>query len=53
VKSAPTVVALGEKYRIEMPISNDVYSVLQGEKSPRQIFRGLLQSTVGAESEPG
>jgi len=53
VKSAPTVVALGEKYGIEMPISNDVYSVLQGEKSPRQIFRGLLQSTVGAESEPG
>ena len=53
VKSAPTVVALGKKYGIEMPITNDVYSVLQGEKSPRQIFRGLLQSTVGAESEPG
>ncbi len=53
VKSAPTVMALGEQYGIEMPITHDVYSVLQGEMTPRQVFRGLLKSTVGAESEPG
>ncbi|MBT8059103.1 MAG: NAD(P)H-dependent glycerol-3-phosphate dehydrogenase, partial [Gammaproteobacteria bacterium] len=53
VKSAPTVMALGEKYGIEMPITRDVYTVLQGERTPRQVFRGLLQSTVGAEHEPG
>jgi glycerol-3-phosphate dehydrogenase (NAD(P)+) len=53
VKSAPTVVALGERYGVEMPITRDVFSVLQGERSPRQAFRGLLKSTVGAESEPG
>ena len=53
VKSAPTVVALGERYGVEMPITRDVYSVLQGERSPSQAFRGLLKSTVGAESEPG
>ena len=53
VKSAPTVIALGEQHGIEMPISRDVYSVLQGEKTPRQVFRGLLKSTVGSEWEPG
>jgi glycerol-3-phosphate dehydrogenase (NAD(P)+) len=53
VKSAPTVIALGERYGIETPIMRDVYSVLQGEGTPRQAFRGLLRTTVGAESEPG
>jgi glycerol-3-phosphate dehydrogenase (NAD(P)+) len=53
VKSAPTVMALGEQYGIEMPITRDVMSVLQGERSPGQAFRGLLKSSVGAESEPG
>lgn len=53
VKSAPTVKALGEQFGIEMPITGDVLSVLNGEKTPRQAFRGLLMSTVGAESEPG
>jgi glycerol-3-phosphate dehydrogenase (NAD(P)+) len=53
VKSAPTVVALGEQYDVEMPITRDVYSVLQGGKTPGQVFRGLLKSSVGAESEPG
>jgi len=53
VKSAPTVEALGEKYGVEMPITGDVMSVLKGERTPRQAFRGLLKSTVGSESEPG
>jgi glycerol-3-phosphate dehydrogenase (NAD(P)+) len=53
VKSAPTVLALGEQYGIETPITADVYSVLQGERTARQAFGGLLRSTVGAESEPG
>jgi glycerol-3-phosphate dehydrogenase (NAD(P)+) len=53
VKSAPTVMALGKEYGIEMPITGDVMTVLQGDKSPRQAFRGLLQSSVGSEAEPG
>jgi len=53
VKSAPTVAALGEQYGIEMPITGDVLSVLKGERTPRLAFRGLLKSSVGAESEPG
>jgi glycerol-3-phosphate dehydrogenase (NAD(P)+) len=53
VKSAPTVMALGERYGVEMPITGDVFSVLQGERTPSQAFRGLLKSMVGSESEPG
>ena len=53
VKSSPTVVALGKRYGVDLPISRDVYAVLQGERTPRQAFRGLLKSTAGAESEPG
>ena len=53
VKSAPAVIALGEEYDVEMPVSRDVFSVLQGERTPGQIFRGLLKSSAGAESEPG
>ena len=53
VKSAGTVVALGQRHGVEMPITTDVYSVLQGERTPRLAFRGLLKSAVGAESEPG
>jgi len=53
VKSTPTVVALGERYGVEMPIANDVLSVLKGERTPRQVFWGLLKATAGSESEPG
>jgi glycerol-3-phosphate dehydrogenase (NAD(P)+) len=53
VKSAPTVAALGEQYGVEMPITHDVLSVLNGDRTPQQAFRGLLGSSVGAESEPG
>jgi len=53
VKSAPAVIALGEQYDVEMPVSRDVFSVLQGERTPGQIFRGLLKSSAGAESDPG
>jgi len=53
VKSAPAVMALGEEYGVEMPITHDVFSVLQGEMTPRQVFRGLLKSSAGSEWEPG
>jgi len=53
VKTAPTVVALGEAHGIEMPICADVLAVLEGRKTARQAFRGLLRSTVGSEAEPG
>jgi len=53
VKSAPAIMALADKYNVDMPISRDVYSVICGEKTPRQIFMGLLKTEAGAESEPG
>jgi len=53
VKSAPAVIALSDKYGVEMPIARDVYRVLQKGGTARQAFRGLLRVQAGAESEPG
>ncbi len=53
VKSAPTVIALAEKHGVSMPISRDVFDVLQGHRTPSEIFRGLLRTAAGAESEAG
>ncbi|MCB1674847.1 MAG: NAD(P)H-dependent glycerol-3-phosphate dehydrogenase [Halioglobus sp.] len=53
VKSAPAVIALSERYEIEMPIVSDVYRVLSGQTTASRIFRGLLRVSAGAESEPG
>ncbi len=53
VKSAPTVMALAEKHGVSMPISRDVYDVIQGTRSPSEIFRGLLRTAAGSESEAG
>lgn len=53
VKSAPVVMALADKYEIEMPIASDVYKVVSGTSTARRAFRGLLRVHAGAESEPG
>jgi glycerol-3-phosphate dehydrogenase (NAD(P)+) len=53
VKSAPAVMALAERYGVSMPISRDVFDVLQSRRTPTQIFTGLLRSAAGAESEAG
>jgi glycerol-3-phosphate dehydrogenase (NAD(P)+) len=52
-KSAPAVMALAEKYQVEMPIATDVYSVITGKSDARAAYRGLLRVTAGAESDPG
>lgn len=52
-KSAPAVMALAEKYAIDMPITRDVYRVITGETNARGVYRGLLRVAAGAESEPG
>ncbi|RLA59571.1 MAG: NAD(P)H-dependent glycerol-3-phosphate dehydrogenase, partial [Gammaproteobacteria bacterium] len=52
-KSAPAVLALSDKYGVEMPIARDVYRVLSGDASASRAFRGLLRVEAGAESEPG
>jgi glycerol-3-phosphate dehydrogenase (NAD(P)+) len=52
-KSAPAVMALAEKYGIDMPITRDVYRVITGETNASGVYRGLLRVAAGAESEPG
>jgi len=52
-KSAPAVIALSERYGVEMPIASDVYRVLSGDATASRAFRGLLRVEAGAESEPG
>lgn len=53
VKSAPTVMALADKYDLAMPIARDVYDVTQGKRDAQEVFRGLLRSSVGDEAHPG
>jgi len=53
VKSAPAVMALANRYQVAMPIAEEVYEVVQGNRSALHAFRGLLRSDAGAESEPG
>ena len=52
-KSAPAVMALAEEYGIDMPITRDVYRVINGDMNARGAYRGLLRVEAGAESEPG
>ena len=53
VKSAPTVIALAEQHGIDMPISRDVFDVIQGTKTPVQAFRGLTRTIARSEAEAG
>ena len=53
VKSAPTVVQLAERHGISMPISRDVLDVIEGNRTPSEIFRGLLRRSAGSEAEAG
>lgn len=53
VKSAPTVIELAREHEVAMPIAEDVFKVVTGASSARGVYRGLLRTTAGAESEPG
>ncbi len=53
VKSAPAVIALAEKYGVDMPIAREVFQVVQDKSTARRAFRGLLKTMAGAESDPG
>jgi glycerol-3-phosphate dehydrogenase (NAD(P)+) len=53
VKSAPAVIALAEKYDVDMPIAREVFEVIQGRSTPEEAFRGLIRTAAGAESDPG
>ena len=53
VKSAPTVIALAKQYGVSMPISQDVFDVIQGNRKAPEVFRGLIRTLAGAESDAG
>lgn len=53
VKSAPAVMALARQHCVSMPISEDVFDVIQGHKKASEAFRGLIRTAAGAESEAG
>jgi len=47
------VIELAREHGIVLPISEDVYKVVTGESNARGVYRGLLRTQPGAESEPG
>ena len=42
-KTAVAAVKLAEKYHIDMPITQTVYAVLQGETSPKKALKALME----------
>jgi len=53
VKSAKTVLQLGEEYECEMPIATEVNGVVNDGRTAQDAFRGLLKRVAGAEADPG
>jgi glycerol-3-phosphate dehydrogenase (NAD(P)+) len=53
VKSAKTVLQLGEEFECEMPIASEVNGVINEGRTAQDAFRGLLKRAAGAEADPG
>lgn len=53
VKSAKTVLLLGEEHGVEMPIACEVNGVINEGRNAQEAFRGLLRRAAGAEADPG
>ena len=53
VKTVGVVMELAEKYNINMPITTEVYKVINEGNTVRDAFRGLLRRDAGSESEAG
>ena len=53
VKSAGVVMELSEEYGIEMPITQEVYKVINEGATVQDAFRGLLRRPEGSEADPG
>jgi len=53
VKSARTVLQLGEEYGVEMPIASEVNGVINEGRTAQDAFRGLLKRAAGSEADPG
>ncbi len=53
VKTCGVVRELSREYGVEMPITEEVYKVVNDGNSAAQAFRGLLRHKTGSEAEPG
>jgi glycerol-3-phosphate dehydrogenase (NAD(P)+) len=53
VKTCGVVMELAQKYGIEMPITHEVYKVVNDGNTVIDAFRGLLSSKSGSEADPG
>lgn len=53
VKTCGVVMELAEAYGIEMPITSEVYHVVNSGNTVRDAFKGLLRRETGSEAEPG
>ena len=53
VKTAKVVMELAKDYKVDMPISSEVYKVLYEGNTVNDAFKGLLKREVGSEKEPG
>jgi len=53
VKTCGVVMELAKQYNIEMPITTEVYNVVQNGNTVVDAFKGLLRQKTGAESDPG
>jgi glycerol-3-phosphate dehydrogenase (NAD(P)+) len=53
VKTAKAVMELAEDYKVDMPISREVYKVLYEGNTVYDAFKGLVKLESGSEQEPG
>ena len=53
VKSCGVVMELAKQYKVEMPISDEVYKVVHKGCTVRDAFKGLLRRETGSEADPG
>jgi glycerol-3-phosphate dehydrogenase (NAD(P)+) len=53
VKTCSVVIELAQKYGIEMPITKEVYKVVNDGCTVREAFSGLIRTKIGSESDPG
>ncbi len=53
VKSSKSVMELGKRHNVEMPIAHEVYRVVHQGSSAPDAYRGLTRRAAGTEQEPG
>jgi len=53
VKTCGVVMELAKEYKIQMPITEEVYKVVTDGNTVRDAFKGLLRHEIRSEADPG